>query len=361
MLFYVYRIEEKDEDFMVFEVYHNGEFIGHPFPLSYDYPNILVLKVSRSKRMSFKDFCDLLVYKLECKIWSLFYCIPRRSLEKGLTIVETDAEIKKMYDVASSYGLLQLYIAHDPQNLAQYYYNNLPFDSSDDEVISRLKSHEKRKGDAASMSPEQLEAWAEEESRSPYLRTPPLKARRKGIHFQGKNLFEDFLHSSSVGDELDGPPGWLEGAIDEKGWVDVGATNVLDPWLDLALGYDVDTLPDVGENGFANDVVLDVGGSNAPDIGASSSKTGETGSSLGVPLMQKGKKTVRPNTVNFNRKRLCFRKGNSIWATKGLRRKLLRGRVLKRLATARRCGSLTSLFGLNDDQVQDNGPCVSPK
>lgn len=174
-------------------------------------------------------------------------------------------------------------------------------------------------------------------------------------------MFEDFLHSSYVGDELDGPPGWLEGAIDEKGWVDVGATNVLDPWLDLALGYDVDTLPDVGENGFANDVVLDVGGSNAPDIGASSSKTGETGSSLGVPLMQKGKKTVRPNTVKFNRKRLCFRKGNSIWATKGLRRKLLRGRVLKRLATARRCGSLTSLFGLNDDQVQDNGPCVSPK
>lgn len=47
MLFSVYRIEEKDEDFMVFEVYHNGEFIVHPFPLSYDYPNILVLKVSR--------------------------------------------------------------------------------------------------------------------------------------------------------------------------------------------------------------------------------------------------------------------------------------------------------------------------
>lgn len=347
--------EEKDEDFMVFEVFHNGEFIGHPFPLSYDYPNILVLKVSRSKRKSFKEFCDLLVYKLECQIWSLFYCIPRRSLAKGLTIVETDVEIQKMYDVVASYGLLQVYIAHDPQNLAQYYYNNLPFDSSDDEVISRLKSHEKRKADAASMSPKQLEAWAEEESRLPYLRTPPLKARRKGIHFQGKNLFEDFLHSSSIGDELEGLPGWLEGGIDEKGWVDVGATNILDPWLDLALGYDVASLPDVGQHGFANEVVLDVGGSNVPDIGGSS-KPVETESSLVVPLMQKGKKSV-----TFTRKKLGFRKGNSYWATKGLRRKSLCGRVGKKLASGPRCGRLPTLFGLNDDQVQDNGPYVSPK
>lgn len=53
-------------------------------------------------------------------------------------------------------------------------------------------------------------------------------------------MFEDFLHSSSVGDELDGPPGWLEGAIDEKGWVDVGATNVLDVekgWVDVEKGW----------------------------------------------------------------------------------------------------------------------------
>lgn len=97
-----------------------------------------------------------------------------------------------MYAVASSYGLLQLYIAHDPQNLAQYYYNNLPFDSSDDEVISRLKSHEKRKGDAASMSPEQLEAWAEEESRSPYLRTPPLRLGEKAFTFKERTCLKIF-------------------------------------------------------------------------------------------------------------------------------------------------------------------------
>lgn len=315
---------------MVFEVNHNGYFCGFPFPLTYDYSKVLVLKVSRCKRMSFKEFCDLLVYKLECQIWSLFYRIPRRSLALGLTIVETDAEMKKMYAVASSYGLLQLYIAHEPKNLAQYYYNNLSFESRDGEVISRLKSHEKRKDEAATMSPEQLQAWAEEESRSPYLRTPPLKPRRKGIEFQGKNLFEDFLHSTSVGDEVEGPPGWLEGGVGEKGWVDVGASCILDPWLDLALCNDVVSLPDLGEDGFSNDVILEVDGGSVADIGGSSTPV-ETGSMLPVSLMKKGKKSVNPT-----RKRLGFRYGHFYWPTKGLRMKRLRCRVGKKFATAPR-------------------------
>ncbi|GKD10692.1 hypothetical protein Tco_1190377 [Tanacetum coccineum] len=42
--------------------------------------------------------------------------------------------------------------------------------------------------DVGSMSYDELVAWAEEEARSPYLRTPPLKARRKSIEFQGSTL-----------------------------------------------------------------------------------------------------------------------------------------------------------------------------
>ncbi|GJT65093.1 hypothetical protein Tco_1016573 [Tanacetum coccineum] len=41
-----------------------------------------------------------------------------------------------------------------------------------------------KKLDVGSMSYDELVAWAEEEACSPYLRTPPLKARRKSIEFQ---------------------------------------------------------------------------------------------------------------------------------------------------------------------------------
>nr|GEW33717.1 phospholipase-like protein [Tanacetum cinerariifolium] len=56
-------------------------------------------------------------------------------------------------------------------------------DASDEEMKSKLKSHEKRKLDACSMSPHELVEWEQQEAGSPYLRTPHLKPRRKGIEF----------------------------------------------------------------------------------------------------------------------------------------------------------------------------------
>ncbi|GJT64931.1 hypothetical protein Tco_1016411 [Tanacetum coccineum] len=50
---------------------------------------------------------------------------------------------------------------------------------SDEEVKSKVKSHEKRKLDASAMSPQELFEWAEQEAGSPYLRTPHIKPRRK--------------------------------------------------------------------------------------------------------------------------------------------------------------------------------------
>nr|GEV13091.1 reverse transcriptase domain-containing protein [Tanacetum cinerariifolium] len=41
-----------------------------------------------------------------------------------------------------------------------------------------------------------------EEAGSPYLRTPALKPRRKGIEFPCKNMFGKFLHCDSVADEV---------------------------------------------------------------------------------------------------------------------------------------------------------------
>nr|GEV37342.1 transposase, MuDR, MULE transposase domain protein [Tanacetum cinerariifolium] len=105
------------------------------------------------------------------------------SLEEGLTIVKGDGDMNKLYDIAKKYGLINLYNGHLPKNLAEYYYKNLTLDASDEEVKSKLKTHEKRKLDACSMCPHKLVEWEKQEAGPPYLRTPPLKPRRKGIDF----------------------------------------------------------------------------------------------------------------------------------------------------------------------------------
>ncbi|GKA73181.1 hypothetical protein Tco_0779397 [Tanacetum coccineum] len=87
----------------------------------------------------------------ECEILSLFYCIPRNSLEIGLTIVEGDSDMKFFLDMAELYGLINLYIANLPRNLAAYYYKNSTFNASDEDMKYKLKSHEKLKLDASSM------------------------------------------------------------------------------------------------------------------------------------------------------------------------------------------------------------------
>ncbi|GJW11140.1 hypothetical protein Tco_1576967 [Tanacetum coccineum] len=129
----------------------------------------------------------------ECKIRALFYSIPRNSLETGLTIVEFYNDVKKMYDTAELYGLINLYISHFPRNLASYYFKNLTFDEAHGDIQSKVTSHEKLKshGKLALMTFDESRSWEKEQSISPLLRTPPLKKRRKGIAFQGKNFYED--------------------------------------------------------------------------------------------------------------------------------------------------------------------------
>ncbi|GJU31050.1 hypothetical protein Tco_1174639 [Tanacetum coccineum] len=151
------------------------------------------------------NYDDMLVYKLECEIRALFYSIPRNSLETGLTIVECDNDVKKMYDTAELYGLINLYISHFPRNLASYYFKNLTFDEAHGDIQSKVTSHEKLKshGNLALMTFDESRSWEKEQSISPLLRTPPLKKRRKGIAFQGKNLYADFLHADCVDDHFD--------------------------------------------------------------------------------------------------------------------------------------------------------------
>nr|GEY68882.1 hypothetical protein [Tanacetum cinerariifolium] len=122
--------------------------------------------MDNSKRMTYSEILDMIVYKLECEIRALFYSIPRNNLETGLTIVECDNDVNKMYDTAEFYGKLAL------------------------------------------MTIDESHSWEKELSASPLLKTPPLKKRRKGIAFQGKNLNTDFLHANCVDDHFDALDNW---------------------------------------------------------------------------------------------------------------------------------------------------------
>nr|GEV65726.1 phospholipase-like protein [Tanacetum cinerariifolium] len=72
-------------------------------------------------------------------------------------------------------------------------------------IVSKVTSHEKLKshGKLALMAFYEIRSWEKEQSLSLLLRTPPLKKRRKGIAFQGKNLYAKFLHADCVDDHFD--------------------------------------------------------------------------------------------------------------------------------------------------------------
>ncbi|GKD96447.1 hypothetical protein Tco_1380344, partial [Tanacetum coccineum] len=63
-------------------------------------------------------------------------------------------------------------------------------------------------GKLALMTSDESCSWKKEQSLSPLLRTQPLKKRRKGIAFQGKNLYADFLHADCVDDHFDVLDNW---------------------------------------------------------------------------------------------------------------------------------------------------------
>ncbi|GKA68467.1 EEIG1/EHBP1 N-terminal domain-containing protein [Tanacetum coccineum] len=90
---------------------------------------------------------DLLLDKTKDEIWKLFYCKPKCTLEKGLTIVENDRDIEKMFDLAKFQRALDVYVCHVPQPiLVDYYFKNLcVVFESDDEVTSIYKGYEKGK------------------------------------------------------------------------------------------------------------------------------------------------------------------------------------------------------------------------
>ncbi|GJS44171.1 hypothetical protein Tco_0569214 [Tanacetum coccineum] len=106
-------------DAIRFDVYFDGRFFM--CPLKDEDETILDLRLSMSKRLSFKEMNDLLLDKIKEDIWKWFYCKPKCTLEEVC--------------------------------LVEYYFKNLyVVFESDEEVTSIYRGHEKAKNDAITMS-----------------------------------------------------------------------------------------------------------------------------------------------------------------------------------------------------------------
>nr|GEU99371.1 hypothetical protein [Tanacetum cinerariifolium] len=60
------RIDDSSESYSLFEANYNGMF--HELPLRYECGKVLPLKLFKSKRMSYSQMLDMIVYKLKCEI-----------------------------------------------------------------------------------------------------------------------------------------------------------------------------------------------------------------------------------------------------------------------------------------------------
>ncbi|GJS54006.1 hypothetical protein Tco_0627368 [Tanacetum coccineum] len=95
-------------DDLVFDVLYDSCFII--YPLRYTRP-IFQMRISRNERLSYSQICELLLDNLKLDIWAWFFCMPDCSLEQGLTIVQNDRDVKKMYEMAKLRGILEVFVS----------------------------------------------------------------------------------------------------------------------------------------------------------------------------------------------------------------------------------------------------------
>ncbi|GKB05816.1 hypothetical protein Tco_0834011 [Tanacetum coccineum] len=200
-----------------------------------------------------------------------------------------------MYDTTELYGLINLYISHFPRNLASYYFKNLTFDEAHGDIQSKVTSHEKLKshGKLALMTFNESRSWEKEQSVSPLLRTPPFKKKIKGIAFQGKNLYADFLHADCVDDHFDVLDNWSYEDVYGGGCFDVSGSFKGFDCIEEHVGCNGGSLPVKIKDEFSNEVILD-------DVVSSPA-------TLSMLLKRKGKSRVK-----FTRIRGIIKRSNMV-------------------------------------------------
>lgn len=155
------------------------------------------MRLYKSERLSYDKVCQLIMDLIKEDIWAWFFCLQDCSVELGLTIVQSDRDVNKMYDAAELHGVIDVYVAHFSQLfLVDYYFKNMCVDENDLESTLLLKTHEKKKEKLKNVSYEELVEWEKEERNSPLiLRSPPVAFTYELVEwkgFKGKDLLDDF-------------------------------------------------------------------------------------------------------------------------------------------------------------------------
>ena len=127
---------------VTFKIHYDGVFLVET-PLSYVNGKQMEMRACSTDRVLFSPLCDLLVAKCKSNIWSLFFCIPKLSLDMDLKLIDSDKDVHSLYNFAKTHGTIEVFIAHIPQNLVEYYFKNLELDVTDEEVTSKRSVHEK--------------------------------------------------------------------------------------------------------------------------------------------------------------------------------------------------------------------------
>lgn len=86
------------------------------------------------------------------KKWALFFCDPKESLENGLLLIHTDVDVHTLFGMVETNESVDIFIAHKPQKLAQFYLKNISF-----EVVS----------------------WVEQDAKFRMLSQTPFRTRRQ--------------------------------------------------------------------------------------------------------------------------------------------------------------------------------------
>nr|GEX56055.1 pentatricopeptide repeat-containing protein [Tanacetum cinerariifolium] len=93
-----------------------------------------------------------------------------------------DTDVAVMYDFVDSYGKLNMFMSHIHQNLAEFYFQNLNMEESEDEATSRLRIHEIMVKEASNMSYDELMSWAEEETEMQTTKKKVVTPEKKVEH-----------------------------------------------------------------------------------------------------------------------------------------------------------------------------------
>ncbi|GJU78662.1 hypothetical protein Tco_1275732 [Tanacetum coccineum] len=116
-------------DEVVFKIHTKGYFEYDP--LRHVNGSVHYVSSFTHDKDVFQQCLNHIISEIDEPKWALFYCKPKKSLEKGLKLLHTDDDVHSFIDAAVKNGSINLYVAHKKQNFGKYYYKKMKWEEDD--------------------------------------------------------------------------------------------------------------------------------------------------------------------------------------------------------------------------------------